>query len=76
MQSAFTLLYCHVTRLAVPYFCTLSHERHDFFFGWGWGGGGRVVEKTELIVAFRNFANLPRNEQRFIAFTLFAFHHV
>ena len=46
---------------------TRFHERLSY--------GSRMVPcgRTDTLVAFRNFANLPRNGQRFIAFTLFAF---
>jgi len=44
--------------------------------GAEWFHADGRTDTTELIVAFRNFANLPPNEQRCIAFTLFAFRHV
>jgi len=44
--------------------------------GAEWFHADGRTDSTELIVAFRNFANLPLNEQRCIAFSLFAFRHV
>jgi hypothetical protein len=43
--------------------------------GAEWFHADGRTDTTELIVAFRNFVNLRRNERRFTAFTFFAFHH-